>query len=206
LSPALPSSVGMSFGDLTSPSASTSGWSPTPASSTFSPTSQHIDQRNSPGDLAYLQPLGPIHTPLDLVIVVSLPAPSPGASLPLKVKLMRSSLAFVLATMGPKDRISLVTCEVGHDGVTRKTPFLNTTRYESRRRLEAFVEGIGDGSTENDEFETKPGNDEKQDVVTAVNIGTCLCRLLLSAIADEYSIGCGTTEENKEPIIGYDLD
>jgi hypothetical protein len=132
----------------------------------FSPTSP-LPQ--TPGDLAFTQPLAPVHTPLDLVVVLSLPIPAQ-SQLPLKVKLMRQSLAFVLAALGPRDRISLVACEMGASGTVRKTPFLCPTRYDSRKRLESFVETLGTGKVEDDEFEVTVGREERQDVVTAVNV------------------------------------
>jgi hypothetical protein len=159
------SAAGMSsFGDLASPSTMHSF--NTPATAGFSP------QETAAGNLAFIQPLAPVHTPIDMVICLSLPSPSmaAGANLPLKVRLMRQSLAFTLALMGPKDRISLVACEMGQAGIVRKTPFLNTTRFESRRRLEAFVESIGSSKVGEDEFEVAVGPNERQDVVTAVNV------------------------------------
>ncbi|OCF79197.1 hypothetical protein I204_01144 [Kwoniella mangroviensis CBS 8886] len=156
------SSYGMGF-DMISPS--TAGYAATPSTSTFA------HNEPSPGDLAFEQPLGPIHTPVDLVIVLSLPTPSSNNSqLPLKVKLMKSSLTFLLALLGPKDRISLVTCEMGVNGIVRKTPFLSPCRYESRKRLEAFVETLGSGRDSKDDFEVQVGREERYDVVTAVNV------------------------------------
>lgn len=155
-----------SFSDMTSPMSIS--YTTTPTTSNFSPVSP---KGQTLGDLAYNAPLAPMHTPIDLVLVLSLPAFTFGQSIPLKVKLMRSSLEFLLALLGPKDRISLVSCEMGVNGTLRKTPFLNTTRYESRKRLEAFVETLGAGKLENDEFEVLAGGDEKLDVVTAMNVG-----------------------------------
>ncbi|WVR09056.1 hypothetical protein IAU60_006117 [Kwoniella sp. DSM 27419] len=156
------SALGVSFGDLASPV--TAGFPDTPPG-----------QGAPAGDLAYDQPLAPVHTPVDLVIVISLPTSSPATQqqLPLKVKLMRSSLSFVLALMGPKDRVSLVTCEMGTNGLVRKTPFLSPHRYESRRRLEGFIDIIGSGRTTDikDDFEVSVGREERFDVVTAVNVG-----------------------------------
>ena len=141
------------------------------ATSSFSPTSPLPMPRDAtPGDLAFTQPLAPIHTPIDLVLILSLPAPTSAASIPLKVRLMRSSIAFVLALLGPRDRIALVACEMGVNGTVRKTPFLNTTRYESRKRLEAFVETLGTGKLDDDEVEVRVASDDKRDVVTAVNV------------------------------------
>jgi hypothetical protein len=156
--------LGHGFGDLTSPHSA-------PGSSMFSPSSPLLPNREpTPGDLAYNQPLAPVHTPIDLVVILSLPAPASPNQLPLKVKLMRQSLAFVLASLGSKDRISLVESVLGANGAVRKTPFLNVTRYESRKRLETFVETLGTGKVDNDEFEVQVGRDERQDVVTAVNV------------------------------------
>jgi hypothetical protein len=160
------SAVGMSsFGDLASPSTMNSF--STPATSGFT----HHDKEAS--HLAFAQPLAPVHTPIDLVICLSIPSPpaTSGGNLPLKVRLMRQSLAFILALMGPKDRISLVACEMGQAGIVRKTPLLNTTRPDSRRRLEAFVESLGGPKVIDDEFEVGVGPNERQDVVTAVNVG-----------------------------------
>lgn len=160
------SGLGASFSDMTSPISIS--YTTTPTTSNFSPVSP---KGQTLSHLAYHAPLAPIHTPIDLVLVLSLPAFTSGQSIPLKVKLMRSSLEFLLALLGPKDRISLVSCEMGVNGTLRKTPFLTITRYESRKRLEAFVETLGAGKLENDEFEVLIGSDEKLDVVTAVNVG-----------------------------------
>ncbi|KIR82408.1 zinc finger family protein [Cryptococcus gattii EJB2] len=160
------SGLGTNFSDMTSPMSIS--YTTTPTTSNFSPVSP---KGQTLGDLAYNAPLAPIHTPMDLVLVLSLPAFTSGQSIPLKVKLMRSSLEFLLALLGPKDRISLVSCGMGVNGTLRKTPFLSTTRYESRKRLEAFAEILGAGKLENDEFEVLAGGDEKLDVVTAMNVG-----------------------------------
>ena len=153
-----------SFGDLASPFTIHSA--DTPGTSGFS----HQVAIGGPGDLAFGQPLAPTHTPIDVVVCLSLPAPTSTANLPLKVRLMRQALAFTLALMGPRDRIALVATEMGQNGTVRKTPLLNTTRPDSRRRLEAFVETLGSGKTERDEFEVTVGPEERQDVVTAVNV------------------------------------
>nr|ODO03693.1 zinc finger family protein [Cryptococcus depauperatus CBS 7855] len=156
-----------SYPDLSSPTGS---YNATPVSAAFSPESPQSHREPSPGDLAYNRPLAPVHTPLDVVIVLSLPAFNPSQSTPLKVKLMRSSLEFLLNLFGPRDRVSLVSCEMGINGTLRKTPFLSTVRYTSRKRLEAFVETLGAGKQEKDEFEVPAGADEKLDVVTAMNV------------------------------------
>ena len=158
------------YGDMMM-SPSSGGHSMLPAT----PASLSLSSEPTRGDLAFVAPLAPVHTPLDVVIVLSLPActASPGqpsSTVPLKTRLVRQSLAFALATLGPQDRVALVACEMGVNGTVRKTPFLNVTKYDSRRRLEAFVEAVGTGRTNDDEFECMVGPDETMDVVTAMNI------------------------------------
>lgn len=113
------------------------------------------------------------HPPMDLIIVLSIPPPSAVPSTAqLKIRVIRASLDFILASLTPKDRLSLVTFEVGSSGKVRKTPFLSMAKAQSRTRLEKFVNDIGakveDGQ---DEFLVKGSKDEKTDVVTAVNHG-----------------------------------
>ncbi|KAJ7247653.1 Pleckstrin homology domain-containing protein [Mycena haematopus] len=113
------------------------------------------------------------HPPLDLILVVSLP---PAGAVPstaaLKVRVIKATLDFTLASMGNKDRLSLVTFEVGQSGRVRRTPFLGVSKAQSRQRLEKFIDEIGvrvDDAT--DEFLVRGSKDEKTDVVTAVNHG-----------------------------------
>ena len=116
------------------------------------------------------------HTPLDLILVISVP---PAHSLPsttaLKLRVIKTSLDFVIASLGPRDRLSIVTFEVGAGGAVRKTPFLSLGRAQSRTRLAKFVDEIGfrpeEGQTFEDEFAVRGNKDEKTDVVTAVNHG-----------------------------------
>jgi len=116
------------------------------------------------------------HPPLDLILVISIP---PINSLPstaaLKLRVIKASLDFVIASLGPRDRLSFVTFEVGIGGAVRKTPFLSLGRPQSRARLSKFVDEIGFRPEENqafeDEFAVRGNKDEKTDVVTAVNHG-----------------------------------
>lgn len=127
----------------------------------------------SAGPSNSLQPLP--HPPLDLILVVSVPSPSATPSTAaLKVRVVRASLDFIIASMGPKDRLSLVTFEVGIGGRVRKTPFLSPGKPASRSRLKKFVDDIGfreDGMPHEDEFLVRTSQDDKTDVVTAVNHG-----------------------------------
>lgn len=119
------------------------------------------------------------HPPMDLILVVSIPPPSAAPSTAqLKVRVIKNMMEFILASVGPKDRVSLVTFEVGVAGRVRKTPFLNVGNgTKGRERLQGFVEGVlyrAQGSSlpdEVDEFLVRVSKEEKTDVVTAVNHG-----------------------------------
>ncbi|KAJ7765454.1 Pleckstrin homology domain-containing protein [Mycena maculata] len=113
------------------------------------------------------------HPALDLILVVSLPPPGAAPSTTaLKVRVIKATLDFILASLGGRDRLSLVTFEVGPGGRVRRTPFLGVGRSEGKMRLEKFVDEIGqqreDGT---DEFLVRGSKEEKTDVVTAVNHG-----------------------------------
>ena len=120
--------------------------------------------------------LAPIpHAPLDLILIISLPPPnSPRSTADLKIRVIQTSLDFILASLGIKDRLSLVTFEVGTGGRVRKTPYLCPGRTHSKNRLQKFIDEIGrsDGNQSmEDEFLVRASKDEKTDVVTAVNHG-----------------------------------
>ncbi|KAJ3524112.1 hypothetical protein NMY22_g11149 [Coprinellus aureogranulatus] len=113
------------------------------------------------------------HAPMDLILVISLPPPTAVPSTAqLKIRVIKATLDFIVASLGKKDRLSLVTFEVGQGGRVRKTPFLLAGKDVSRRRLEKFVDEIGVRLDEGqDEFLVRGSKDEKTDVVTAVNHG-----------------------------------
>lgn len=115
------------------------------------------------------------HPPLDLILIVSLPPPnSPRSTADLKIRVIKTSLDFILASLGIKDRLSLVTFEVGAGGRVRKTPYLCPGRTHSRNRLQRFIDEIGrpdSNQSMEDEFLVRASKDEKTDVVTAVNHG-----------------------------------
>lgn len=112
------------------------------------------------------------HPPLDLILIISLPPPnSPRSTADLKIRVIKTSLDFILASLGTKDRLSLVTFEVGAGGRVRKTPYLCPGRTHSRNRLQKFIDEIGRPEITEDEFLVRASKDEKTDVVTAVNHG-----------------------------------
>ncbi|OSD05247.1 hypothetical protein PYCCODRAFT_1443216 [Trametes coccinea BRFM310] len=124
----------------------------------------------SAGPSNSLQPLP--HAPLDLILVVSVPGPNATPSTAaLKLRVIRTSLDFILASLAPKDRLSLVTFEVGVGGRVRRTPFLGVGKPQSRQRLSRFIEDIGRREEFDDEFLVRTSPEEKTDVVTAVNNG-----------------------------------
>ncbi|KAI0769144.1 Pleckstrin homology domain-containing protein [Trametes elegans] len=112
------------------------------------------------------------HPPLDLILVVSVPGPhATPSTAALKLRVIRTSLDFILASLAPKDRLSLVTFEVGVGGRVRRTPFLSVGKPQSRARLSRFVEDIGRREEYDDEFLVRGSQEDKTDVVTAVNNG-----------------------------------
>ncbi|KAH9921707.1 Pleckstrin homology domain-containing protein [Epithele typhae] len=124
----------------------------------------------SAGPSNSLQPLP--HAPTDLVLVISVPGPySTPSTAALKIRVIKTSLDFILASLSPKDRLSLVTFEVGVGGRVRRTPFLNIGKPQSRQRLQRFMEDIGRRDEFDDEFLVRGSQEEKTDVVTAVNNG-----------------------------------
>lgn len=114
------------------------------------------------------------HPPLDLMLIISLPPPNaPRSTAELKIRVIKTSLDFILASLGNKDRLSFVTFEVGTGGRVRRTPYLCVGKTQSRGRLQRFIDDIGrlDDSSMEDEFLIRASKDEKTDVVTAVNHG-----------------------------------
>ncbi|KAK2462704.1 hypothetical protein APHAL10511_005222 [Amanita phalloides] len=134
----------------------------------YDPPSVLVTPYTSSGPSNSLTPLP--HSPLDLIMVISVPPP---ASVPstaqLKIRVIKATLDFILASLGPRDRLSLVTYEVGHGGKVKKTPFLSVGKAQSRNRLAKFIDGIGFQT--DDEFLVRGTKEEHTDVVNAVNHG-----------------------------------
>ncbi|KAF9047114.1 hypothetical protein BDZ89DRAFT_978845 [Hymenopellis radicata] len=115
------------------------------------------------------------HPSIDLILVISVPPPNAAPSTAqLKIRVIKTTLDFILGSMGQRDRLSLVTFEVGVGGKVRKTPFLSVSKAHSKGRLEKFIDGLSFGRNQDeqqDEFLIRTSKDEKTDVVTAVNHG-----------------------------------
>lgn len=126
------------------------------------------------------------HPPVDLILVISVPPPNASPSTAqLKIRVIKTTLDFLVASLGQRDRLSLVSFEVGVGGKVRKTPFLNVGKAASKARLEKFIDGLTFGAGRHgedgmlsphaqDEFLIRTNKDEKTDVVTAVNHGEFL--------------------------------
>lgn len=124
------------------------------------------------------------HTPLDLIIMVSVPVvvqqqqqSGISSSAALKLRLIRSTLEFVASSLGRRDRLSIVAFTSGHNGEVRRTALLSVDRPNSRQRLADFIEGIGRPWTgaQEDPFRVDSnklgGASERTDTVTALNVG-----------------------------------
>ena len=139
--------------------------------SAYESSNNLVTPHTSSGPSNSLSPLP--HPALDLILVISLPPPTAlPSTAQLKVRVIKATLDFIIASLGPKDRLSLVSFEVGVGGRVRKCPFLSVTKPQSRQRLEKFINELDVKLEENqDEFLVREANDEKTDVVTAVNNG-----------------------------------
>ncbi|GAA5977334.1 hypothetical protein JCM5350_002432 [Sporobolomyces pararoseus] len=114
------------------------------------------------------QTLGPRQfTPLDLMLILSVPASGPTS---LKIGILRNSLEFLVAHVGPRTRISLVTYTSGEGtrGILRKTPFLAVGKTEGKARLEKAISEIG--SEGSDSSAMIDHHEERVNVVTACNL------------------------------------
>lgn len=154
--------------------------------SAYESSTNLVTPHTSSGPSNSLSPLP--HPALDLIFVISLPPPTAlPSTAQLKVRVIKATLDFLVASLGPKDRLSLVAFEVGVGGRVRRCPFLSVARAQSRQRLEKFINELDAKLEEHqDEFLVREANDEKTDVVTAVNNGmfsflvtckknSCLC-------------------------------
>lgn len=126
-----------------------------------------------------MTPLLPIHTPLDLLIVCSVPpASSTNSSSALKIRLITAAMGHVCAMLGPHDRISIVSYEHGIGGSVRRTPFLSPCRTESRMKLQRYLTCLGgnidknvQGGADGGDFSVPMDGETKIDMVAGVNYG-----------------------------------
>lgn len=135
--------------------------------------SMHV---NTPLDWAPPDPA--TFTPLDLMLVLSVPRAAHSMNGPssngLKLRLIKSTLDFIIHAVGPRARISIVAYTTGDSSTSslKKTPWLATGRPDGMRRLEqAVAELAGDSSDRYVEGLTfVDPKEEKVTVATAVNL------------------------------------
>ncbi|CAE6470883.1 hypothetical protein ACGC1H_003430 [Rhizoctonia solani] len=160
----------------------------------------HVAPHVSSGPSNALPPLP--HPPMDLIAVISLPPPGANPStVQLKLRVIRNALDFLVASLGPRDRLALVTFQVGKSGRVRKTPFLSVGRPGSVARLSGFIESMVNPPSEpTDEFGVKSTKDEVVDVVTAVNHGldTVLQRKQKNPISGMMLV-CDASDTSRKP-------
>ncbi|KAK0539406.1 hypothetical protein OC842_000962 [Tilletia horrida] len=101
------------------------------------------------------------HSPIDLVVIISVPAPNPAASRAafgpghasvssmstssLKLRVIRATLELVISSMGPRDRLAVVTFSVGGEGQVRRTALLNSHKPRSVQKFQQFVHSLDHG-------------------------------------------------------------
>jgi hypothetical protein len=115
-----------------------------------------------------------VHPPMDLILVISVPPPnSQPSTAQLKIRVIKNTLDFIVGSLQPKDRLSVVTFEVGISGRVRKTPYMMVGKPQSKQRLMRFIDEIGSRTMDDaqDDFLVRGSKEEKTDVVTAVNHG-----------------------------------
>jgi hypothetical protein len=122
-------------------------------------------------------PLLPIHTPIDLLIVCAIPNTATTTLHSIhKVRPIKAAFDHACQSLGPGDRISLVTYEHGVGGSVRKTQFLSPGRIEGRKKLERFIAQIAcrqeDGQdTPPDDFAVLTDKEVKTDMISGINVG-----------------------------------
>lgn len=115
--------------------------------------------------------------PIDLMLVLSVPrlnSSNGPSSNGLKLRLIKSTLDFIIHSIGPRARISIVAYSTGDSSThaLRKTPWLATGRSDGMRRLEQAVAELAGESFESreDGLVSVDPKEEKVTVATAVNL------------------------------------
>ncbi|KAJ9106346.1 hypothetical protein QFC21_001492 [Naganishia friedmannii] len=122
-------------------------------------------------------PLLPVHNPLDLLIVCAVPNPATsGPHSVHKIRPVRAAFEHACQSLGPRDRLSLVTYEHGMGGSVRKTHFFSPGRIEGRKKLEKFIAQIAcrpedGGDISPDEFTVLSDKEAKTDMISGINVG-----------------------------------
>jgi hypothetical protein len=141
--------------------------------STYESPPPLVTPHTSSGPSNSLPPIA--HPAMDLILVIAVPPQnSQPSTAQLKIRVIKNTLDFIVGSLQPKDRLSVVTFEVGISGKVRKTPYMMIGRPQGKQRLTKFIDEIGSRIEDaQDEFLVRGSKDEKTDVVTAVNHGEC---------------------------------
>ncbi|GAA6047133.1 hypothetical protein JCM3770_006917 [Rhodotorula araucariae] len=135
--------------------------------------------------------------PLDLMLILSVPPPGTGT---LKLDILKNALEFVVAHVGPRTRLSIVTYSAGEGdrASLRKTPFIAVGKPEGRRRLDEVVRELGcDAGALGSMLEHK---EERVNVVTACNLALdiVLQRKVKSALTGMILLNDGRDSTQKQ--------
>ncbi|GEM06161.1 rRNA-processing protein EFG1 [Rhodotorula toruloides] len=135
--------------------------------------------------------------PLDLMLILSVPAPGSGN---LKTDILKNSLDFLINHVGPRTRVSVVTYTVGEGsrGVLRKTPFIAVGKADGKKRLEKVVEELG--CEAEDLTSMVEHKEERVNVVTATNVAldVVLQRTAKSALTGMIIVNDGRDGAQKQ--------
>ena len=117
-------------------------------------------------------------TPIDLVLVLSVPAPNGGRSQPssgaLKRRLIADTVAFIAENAGPRARISVVAFTAGASrvGSLRKTALIAVGSDEGASKIRSVIDDLAsDEPSSGGPLSYVDPKDDRVNVVTAVNLG-----------------------------------
>lgn len=132
---------------------------------------------SEPDPACLLPPLLPVHTPMDVLIVCAIPNVSTtGPQSIHKIRPIKAAFDHACLSLGPRDRLSLVTYEHGVGGSVRKTHFFSPGRIEGRKKLEKFISQIARcpedrSNISPDEFAVLADKEAKTDMISGINVG-----------------------------------
>jgi hypothetical protein len=106
-------------------------------------------------------------TPLDLTLILSI-----GSESTLKLSIIKSTLDFLVQTVGSRTRICLITFITGEGnrGMLRKTPFISVGTPQGRQRLEVIIDDLGTETGAGAPEGMVQHKEDSVNVVTAVNL------------------------------------